>query len=282
MARQQVRGWVFTLNNPTSHAIAWPDDKVRYAVWQREVGAEGTPHLQGYMEFHRNQAFSACKKILPTAHWEPRQGTRDQARAYAMKEETREEGPWELGTWETEQGKRSDLEAVAERLKQGATLREIAEEHPAQFIQFHKGFAALKSAIAQPRQWKTNVIVRWGEPGSGKTKWVYDNFDIDQIYVKPPGDWYDGYDGQPVVLIDDFYGDLKYTELLRLLDRYPMTVPVKGGFVNWAPRTIVITSNAPPEEWYKKINDKRALLRRIEEVVKVGDEAYTGHENFLD
>lgn len=277
----QSVGWCFTLNNPETNEIAWPAEKVRYAIWQREAGENGTPHLQGYMEFKRGQRMSALKKILPRAHLEPRRGTREQAKAYASKEDTRVEGPWEFGKFDTEQGARTDLETVAAMVKDGETLRKIAEEQPVEYIKYNRGISALKAQLSLPRTWKTKVIVRWGEPGSGKTRWVYDTYKVEEVFVKPPGDWYDGYDGQEVVLIDDFYGNMKYAELLRVLDRYPMMVPVKGGFVNWAPKVIIITSNNHPEGWYENIADKRALLRRIEEIHKVGDAAYGGHAEFF-
>jgi len=55
--------------------------------------------------------------------------------------------------------------------------------------------------------------------------------------------WFDGYDGQPVTIIDDFRSKgVRFSFVLRLLDRYPLSVEFKGGFVNWAPRYIFITT----------------------------------------
>lgn len=96
--------WVFTLNNPeqdpgTLIERLTDDPKVRYAIFQREQGENGTIHFQGYLELTRSQRMSYVKRLIPRAHWESRIGTRDQARDYARKEETRIEGPWECGTW---------------------------------------------------------------------------------------------------------------------------------------------------------------------------------------
>ena len=45
-------------------------------------------------------------------------------------------------------------------------------------------------------------------------------------------------------IIDDFYGWLKYDELLKMMIRYPYQVPVKGSYIKFASKHIVITSNS--------------------------------------
>lgn len=69
------------------------------------------------------------------------------------------------------------------------------------------------------------------------------------------------------MIIDDFYGWIKYSTLLRLLDRYPMRVEYKGGQANFLAKTIIFTSNRHPSEWYKM--DNSALMRRITEIWRV-------------
>jgi hypothetical protein len=55
--------------------------------------------------------------------------------------------------------------------------------------------------------------------------------------------WFDGYDGQPWVIIDDFRSKgVNFAWLLRVTDRYPLDVPVKGTFVRWTPSTIIFTT----------------------------------------
>lgn len=86
------------------------------------------------------------------------------------------------------------------------------------------------------------------------------------IFYKQRGEWWDGYCQQPVVIIDDFYGWLKYDELLKIADRYPYRVPVKGSYEEFNSSTIFITSNVQVDKWYKFDGyDPRALYRRITE-----------------
>ena len=114
-------------------------------------------------------------------------------------------------------------------------------------------------------------MVYHGKTGAGKTRSVMDNVDDpEDIYIHPGGQWFDGYDGQPIVLFDDYAGsEFKLQYLLKLLDRYPMQVPVKGGFVSFVPQEIYITSNLDPNDWYKNAHQEHvsAMFRRFTNVV---------------
>lgn len=274
------RNWCFTLNNPESTQVEWPDF-VRYAVWQLERGEQGTLHLQGYVEFSKVMRLSGCQKVLSKAHWTRKyvESTREQARNYCMKPDTRVEGPWEHGKW-VKDGERTDLQVVTDKIKEGASLKDIFETAPETTLKYTKNIQTLRALYDGAQDGAPEVHVRWGAPGSGKTRYVYENHT--DVWSKPDGDWFDGYEGQEVVLFDDFYGGVKYNTMLKLLDRYPMRVPIKGSFVQWRPRIIYITSNVPPEEWYTNVADKRALLRRITSITKLGDENYQGHNALPD
>jgi hypothetical protein len=60
--------------------------------------------------------------------------------------------------------------------------------------------------------------------------------------------WFQGYSGQKYVILDDVRAeDVGFNQLLRLLDRYPMQVEVKGTSVNWVASHIWITSPLTPQ-----------------------------------
>lgn len=72
------------------------------------------------------------------------------------------------------------------------------------------------------------------------------------------------------VLFDDFRADVcELHWLLQLLDRYPIDVPVKGGFVAFRPKRIYITSAFPPEGVYRNVCEEnmQQLRRRIDRVI---------------
>ncbi|AXQ66125.1 MAG: helicase [Cressdnaviricota sp.] len=78
--------------------------------------------------------------------------------------------------------------------------------------------------------------------------------------------WFDGYDGQRVAIFDDIR--TKHTSfdmLLRLLDRYPLRVEFKGGFVDWNPSFIIITAPLGPRAMWnlRRDEDLDQLVRRV-------------------
>lgn len=262
--------WVFTLNNfdetdEQRLQSLHTNGMATYIVFGREIGESGTRHLQGYIEFLKRIRFSRARSLLgERCHIEPRKGNALQASEYCEKD-----GNFvKLGTCSNKgQGTRSDLIALHDALKRNLPLTEISDEHFGQFIKYQRGINAYRSIHSIQRDWICSVVVYWGKTGTGKTRAVYENLPSKKdLYVHPGGPWFDGYDGQPIVLFDDFGGsEFKLQYLLKLLDRYPMRVPIKGGFVSWAPYEIYITSNINPDNWYSNANEEhvRALKRRI-------------------
>lgn len=85
------RGWVWTLNNYTEDDEVRmrdlvSDARVKYCLYGREVGSEGTRHLQGYLYCFNAIAFSSVKKMLPRCHIERQRGTIAQAIEYCRKD----------------------------------------------------------------------------------------------------------------------------------------------------------------------------------------------------
>jgi len=119
---------------------------------------------------------------------------------------------------------------------------------------------------SQQRRLDLKVSTIIGKPGLGKTRYVMDKHGDEKVYkieFKDNSIWFDGYTGQDVLLIDEYEGQLNYTQLLNLLDIYKLRLPVKGGFTfaNWT--HVYITSNIPITQWYNRNLD--ALERRIHE-----------------
>lgn len=99
------RDWCFTWNSPTE---PWVDvlrskcagHKLKYLVGQLERGQSGNVHVQGYIEFSEGVSMSTCLRNLPEGcHVEKRKGTRDQARLYCQKPESRIGQTLEIGNF---------------------------------------------------------------------------------------------------------------------------------------------------------------------------------------
>jgi len=277
-----ARNWCFTLNNASFNAPTTDSaPEVRYMVWQEEKGLEGTTHLQGYVELVKPMRMQAVKRVLGIngAHLETRKGTRDQARDYCMKEETRVSGPWEYGEWSSSgQGRRSDLISACKILEDSG-LPTLIASHPEVFVKYHRGLQALQFYKDKERSQKLRTVrtyVIWGATGVGKTHaaMVMDcpKFKLD-MSANGSTLWWDGYQSEPVLVVDDFYGWVPFGKLLNLLDIYPLRLDVKGAHAWAAWEVIIITSNKPPEDWYHQLteNQKAALERRLTQVYYVTD-----------
>lgn len=276
MARKQLRAWCWTLfveDEKDYSGLLSDQDGLRYAVWQLEMSPSTQRlHLQGYAEFKSPTRISTLKRLLgESVHCEARKGTRDQAIQYCRKDESRVLGPWSVGCYDSvQQGKRTDLDRVADRILSGDSLYDVIEDHPVQYIRYRRGIEALVAHRMQRRadEWReVTVCVYWGDTGTGKTRKAID--ENASRFILDQGDrvWFDGYNGQDTLIIDDFYGWIKFGFLLRILDGHPLRLEIKGGHTYAFWRKVVITSNKPWDEWYSNISEaqKAALKRRISE-----------------
>jgi len=207
---------------------------------------------------------SHCQGMLQGAHWEVRKGSHKQAKAYCMKAETRVEGPFELGV-EPCQGARNDMKAVVEQITAESTVMDIMELNRGLFVRYHRGLVAIRDLLQTPRVEKTRVIILYGPTGCGKTRAVYDYFGPASVYSKDKTQWWDGYENQLCVLIDEFYGQVPYGDMLELMDRYQQRVQVKGGYKQFNSRVICICTNKNPMQFYRMEHDwKPAFFRRVD------------------
>lgn len=285
------RSWCITSYKVDEFAFPQAHESIiKYLVWQEErCPNTGREHIQGYIELKRPQRMSWVKAAFQddTLHCEKRKGSRKQARDYCMKEDTRQAGPWEVGEWREDnegQGKRNDLIAVYNKVKTGASSSAIAEEYPAEFIRYHNGIKALKFVV-DANKWSTTirqklrVIVYYGDTGTGKTRRAIERnegyYKLDRG-ASGGNVWWDGYEGQKTLIIDDFYGWIKWGQLLNILDIYPVRLDIKTthGYGAW--NKVIITSNEPPEQWYKKQQNIAPLMRRIHKIVEFKVSLMTG------
>jgi hypothetical protein len=273
-----ARRWCFTINNPneTDYPSAWYTNEVKLLVCQLEEGEHHTLHLQGYLEMKSPVRMAALKKLNSRAHWEVARGTRLQAILYCLKEESSRGMKWwlyndcceyfeeELPTSlddlikslssPTTGGKSSTklrLSEIQSKLCEGnsGAIEEIADNEFDLWVRYYRAFEKYLCMKTAPRDWKTNVHVLQGPTGTGKSKWAMDNYP--GAYWKQRSNWWDGYVGQETVVLDEFYGWLPFDLLLRLCDRYPLLVETKGGQTQFVAKTIIITTNMLPCNWYK-------------------------------
>lgn len=103
----------------------------------------------------------------------------------------------------------------------------------------------------------------WGPPGTGKTRKAWD--DNPDLYVKSINKWWDGYNNEETVLIDDWDPQIKGMEqkLKTWSDRYPFRAETKGSSLMIRPKKFIITSNYSPDDCFQNEEDRLAIRRRF-------------------
>lgn len=258
------KNYVFTGHDTTSKPV-WCPQTMEFLVYQLEKApTTGKLHWQGYVEFKKSLRIKAAQEEIGQAgaHMEPRKGTPWQAYQYCIKQESAvEEEYYQFGKEPSEdkkgQGRRSDLETIAQAALEGKDIREMDIKHPGTMLKFDKNYIRMQQRHIPQRKFKTDVIVIYGPTGLGKSK-IANEMAPDAYWQE--GQWWDGYCGQKDVIIDDIdAGSQTRTFWLRLFDRYPLKVPYKGGMSEFVSNRIIITTCKEPE-WI--INDPE-MFRRV-------------------
>jgi len=261
---KRTKFWCYTLPNPSmDEEASIPDIEAGYHIYAFEVGEHGLKHIQGYIEFATNKEFTAVRRIIPGAHWEPRMGSQEQARWYCMKD-----GNFaEIGEpTDDVPGKRNDLAAARELAAGPQPMRHVVDECSSSGIKVAEKWLTYRE---QPRDWITTVIWLYGPSGVGKSRMaraLCQQYSLGCTpYIKSDSNkWFDGYDGHEAVIFDDLRESwFPFTFLLSLLDRYEKLVEVKGGHRQFKPRLIVIaTLRHPNEEFNQTAAEPFAQLNR--------------------
>lgn len=251
------------------------EERVTHMFAQLEIGEGGNWHYQGCMITKPIRLTGAIKCLPQGAHVEKMMDPSylHHLETYCEKKETQvlwgdEPIEWECGSRPNNAGFRSDLAEVADKVKKGEKMSDVAASHPDTFIRNYRGLGALRSLSMPDRSYMTELHIIWGASGVGKTRFVHEK--EKDLYVKPSGPWWDGYDGQEAVLFDDVLWLSLYTEYhghtewLKLIDRYPHKVPIKGGMVKFIAKRVYITSMYDPSVWKAE-----GIPRRITSITKM-------------
>lgn len=258
----------------------------KYSICQLEIGAEGTPHLQGFtvysaqvllgevssLEKNGSGFLGAFDENTNHPHVERAKGSNAQCIAYCTKEETKKWGPWENGdVAQTEEKKRgrpksefNDIEWCAQKIDSGEwecwddvpTATKISMIGPNIQKFFDKRRA--DNLIMAKRNVRAFVLV--GEAGWGKSTMVWQMAQEQgwRIMTRQIGggtnQWYSNVDGDyDLLFLDEFdAGQMKLTEFNQLLDGFPLLLPSKGkqGYATFT--KVVIASNYDPKTWFQR------------------------------
>lgn len=264
----------------------------------KERYCSGTACVSANDGFHLHLGAYCPKKVKPrvvakmlgNAHIEPQRGKKEELLDYILKRGEKWKDKQEDILYQSEdmsgivghQGSRNDLGQIEEFLLEGYTPSEILAEKFA----YRKYDKMIKEAYFQKRAAETpfmrDVYVEWhcGESGSGKTYFAQDLIDTygeEEVYFVTDYEsgGMDKYNGQKILFLDEFRGQIRFSTLLSMLDKYKAQVHSRFTNIVGLWTKVYITSPLPPEQVYKKMvnaddreNDSmKQLFRRINTIV---------------
>lgn len=139
-------------------------------------------HYQCYIQFKRKSKHTAICTLFNLPKGKTIQaysafvayGSLEQNLDYCSKDATRAAGTtcYRFGTPFTgEPGKRNDIKEYCDKIKTGASKRQLAEQYPHMMLKYARGTDSLQHALSKPRDstFKNIVLVYSGGTGTGKT-----------------------------------------------------------------------------------------------------------------
>jgi len=290
---KRVRRYHLTLNNPTKdewEAIeALPKSALVRATFAHEVGEEGTPHIQGYIHLKNGKTLQAAKTFLGSNRWhlEICKGTDYENRQYCLKaaKDSALSGDTcapssrliEYGDEPTEELKSGAWDDILQMVEDGRTMLDICKAHPATAIRCQSAISKLIAQVEMHQaEWReVTVSYVWGPTGSGKTSSVYEEHGYTDVYraTNKANPW-DMYEGQDVVVFEEFRNSYDIADMLNWLDGHPITLPARYADRIAKFTRVYICSNWELDEQYHLLQERtpetwNALLRRIDEIVEM-------------
>lgn len=199
-----------------------------------------------------------------SAHIEPARSKR--ARDYVWKDATSVEGTrFELGQQSVNPSNKPDWERVWDLGKRGRF-----DDIPASIRLRH--YTTLKRIHTDHQEKPAdldNVCGIWiyGEAGHGKSHLAREM--ANDPFIKPQNKWWDGYQNQDDVLLDDLDTDCLGHYLKIWADRYSFVAEVKGGSMHIRPKRFFVTSQYKPNELFKDYKMCQAVERRFRFIHKL-------------
>lgn len=244
--QDRVRAFTFTVNNWTpEEQTAIRKLVYKYLVFGREVGEQGTKHLQGYIYFCNAKTLSAAIKAFPRrAHIEIAIADATKNFEYCSKDgDFEEHGERPLTDQQKGEQEKQRYQNAWDKAKAG----NIEDIDPDIRVRLYGTLKKIRADYLPIPKAQDKMDFHWyvGPAGCGKTRMARTHNPVH--YLKDPNTkWWDGYVDQPCVIIEDY--DKKCDPMLqqmlkRWADHWPFAAETKGGHRNIRPPKIIITSN---------------------------------------
>jgi len=259
MPSPQGRYWLLTIPHHLFTPFLPPC--VSYIKGQLETGHQTDYlHWQILCAFPTKVRAAKLKELFGDVHHELTRSSA--ANDYVWKEDTYVNGTrFELGKLAFKRNSPDDWEKIWESAKTGR----IMDIPPQIRLQNYRTIKQIEKDFLQPVAAIREINVFWGPAGTGKSRTAWEQSGLDAYPKDPCTKFWDGYQGQEKVVIDEFRGEINISHILRWFDRYPVNVECKFGATTLKATKIWITSNLHPRDWYPQLDAATlaGLLRRL-------------------
>lgn len=291
MPDTKSRKYLLTINNPQKYGYSVEIIKdilksiaVVYYCLSLEIGEEGTKHMHIFFYVPTTIRFSTVKRKFEFAHIETARGTCKQNRDYIQKEgkwidspkaNTSIEGTFiEWGEMPDEGREKSPQNVeLLEMIDKGMSIREILKKHPE-----HANKTRMLEHLEQSYYadfYRTTIR-------QVNVTYIYDiddSFDRKNIFLRDEricritnyrtdkGISFDVYNNQPVIVFDNFIGQVRILEMITYLEGYPLCLPARYGDRTACYTEVIIISSLPINNIYKGNSTKliNKFYKKIDE-----------------
>lgn len=234
-----------------------------YIRGQLESGANtGYLHWQLLVVCQKKTRLGGIKKVFGDGvHAELTRS--DAAEQYVWKDDTAVAGTrFELGSKPFKRNSKRDWDAIWDAAVAGRLVDIPASVR----VSSYSSICRITKDHLRPQALERYVCVFVGGTGLGKSRRAWHEAGFDAYPKDPNTKFWDGYQGQEHVVMDEFRGKIDISNILRWTDRYPVSVETKGSGVVFSARRLWITSNLHPSRWYPDLDSEtqEALMRRLE------------------
>ena len=271
---KRIRAWAITLFREENNPPIFNPLLMRYLCYGSEICPKSKKHhFQSYIYFNNGKTFKQMKTFLfkwlgENPHFEICFSSDDNNIEYCKKD-----GKFSEFGKKPEQGKRNDLMELKDLIIEGKkSVDDITIDNPEAYHQYGRTLNRIEDIYLRSKYRTEATKGKWyfGSSGSGKSQRAFKDFDPKTHYVLNSSDnnYWEGYNGQDTVIIDGFTGEIPLSMILKLLDKYPMTVKRRGRDpVPFLSKNIIITSNLEPRDIYKD-NPLISLYKKCEIINK--------------
>lgn len=268
--RSRHRSWCFTLNNYTNaDCVSLDSISCTYVIYGKETApTTGTRHLQGFITFSSGKTMRCVKSLLPGCHLSVARGTAAQNKVYCSKGgDVTERGTCPLSPADGGDCERSRWDAAWAHAIDGNYEAIDADIRIRSYTTIQKIRTDYMPPVV-PNESTCGVWI-FGLSGCGKTRSVLSAYP--SCFIKPRNVWWDGYQNEPVVLMDDVdkFDRALGGKLKHWADFAPYIAEIKGSARRIRPAKFIVTSQYRIEDIWEDEETRSALLRRFVVIEKI-------------